>query len=43
MPQVGIIDSAASGAQLSHVPDKAEMMWNFPMREWKKKKMLPLS
>lgn len=35
MPQVGIIDSAASGAHLSHVPDKAEIMWNFPMRKKK--------
>lgn len=29
MPQVGIIDSAASGAHHSHAADEAEIMWNF--------------
>lgn len=33
MPQVGIIDSAPSGAHLSHEPDKAGIMWNFKMRK----------
>lgn len=37
MPQVGIIDSAASGAHRSHAADEAEIMWNFPNDKKQKK------